>query len=338
MAVRGLGGWALALALCAGAARGQEPPRALRVDFLDERMPIPDSERFSESDYTESGVGLSFGVDRRLSYLAGDYEEAVARFEEALKRYRYKSEIWVYLARSYFHRRSPAEARAVLERAAEAMPDLRESFWDPLMRSLLDQIRARANALQVQLDYYAREPGDYLNLFRLYTFVEDYPRASRVVQTVERLAQHMRLLAEGASEGVRGAYVEQADHWQDLAGQLRGELGAAGHPDTAQAASPAPPEPDLLADLRRREQRVDFYGGTPQDYRQLYNGYRALGLEVGAARVLESLHSEVVRLGILVQTAADAAQEAEHEQERDQLQRVLDELRAAAAESTHVGP
>ena len=46
-------------------------PRGPRIDFLNERQRVPESERFVESDYIESGVGLRFGIDKRLSYFPG---------------------------------------------------------------------------------------------------------------------------------------------------------------------------------------------------------------------------------------------------------------------------
>ena len=64
-------------------AQGRRP----RLDFLNEKLPVPDSEKFVEAEYTESGVGLSYGVDKRLTYLAGQYEKATERFEEALKKF-----------------------------------------------------------------------------------------------------------------------------------------------------------------------------------------------------------------------------------------------------------
>lgn len=330
----------LTLALSAAAAGGQEGQHGARPDFLDERLAIPESERFNASEYTDSGVGLAFGVDRRLSYLAGNYNQAVLRFEEAIKRYRYKSEIWVYLARAYFHARSPSQARDALQRAAEAMPDLKDGLWDPLVQSLLDQIRLRARALQTQVDYYACEPGDYLNLFRLYTFVEDYQSAAGVVRGAERRATELRQLAEGASEPGRVTDLQGCSRWQELARQLRDELQAAGHPDTsAVAAPPQAATDDVREQARWLQLRIDFYSAGPQDYRRLVAAYRQLGEPQRADAALSALAYEVRRLGLLADTAADAADAAEKAQARDQLQAVLDELRTAApADTTRVAP
>ena len=110
--------------------------RCSRLDFLDERLPIPESKRFVESEYTNSRVGLSYGIDKQLSYLAVDYEAATTRFESAISKFKHKSEIWVCLSRAYFFKKEPDRAKEALLRAAAAMPDLRE-------------IRQTANKLQV---------------------------------------------------------------------------------------------------------------------------------------------------------------------------------------------
>jgi hypothetical protein len=51
------------------------------IDFLNDRLPIPESALFDEGSYIDSGVGLSFGVDKQLTYSAGQFEEAASRFE-----------------------------------------------------------------------------------------------------------------------------------------------------------------------------------------------------------------------------------------------------------------
>lgn len=104
------------------------------IDFLNDRLPIPESALFDEGSYIDSGVGLSFGVDKRLTYSAGQFEEAASRFEISVAGFSYKSDIWVYLARSYFYMNSPDRARVTLERAQEVMPDLRERLWHPRAR------------------------------------------------------------------------------------------------------------------------------------------------------------------------------------------------------------
>ena len=53
-------------------------------------------------------------VDHRLGKVVDgvDYEQAVERFTQAVGRFRYKAEIWVYLARAHFYTKSPSRARA----------------------------------------------------------------------------------------------------------------------------------------------------------------------------------------------------------------------------------
>jgi tetratricopeptide (TPR) repeat protein len=150
----------LAFALVASASTivgGEER----RLDYLNEAMRAPDSSKFREGDYINSGVGLSFGVDRRLSYFAGQYEEAAVRFEESVRAFRYKSEIWVFLSRAYFFMKEPEKAREAIQRAAAVMPDLNEKLWNPLLAGLLWEIRQRALALQIQIDFYSKEQGDF---------------------------------------------------------------------------------------------------------------------------------------------------------------------------------
>ncbi len=78
----------LLLAIASGA---QE--RVPGIEFVNERMRIPESDLFDEGAYIESGVGLSFGVDKRLTYLPGEYEEAAQRFVFGLLQFRYKAEV-----------------------------------------------------------------------------------------------------------------------------------------------------------------------------------------------------------------------------------------------------
>ena len=105
--------------------------------------------KFDEIEYVDSGVGLSYGVDKRLSYLSGNYDAAAERFEAAAAKFQYKSEIWVYLARAYFYRKEPDRAKEALVRAQAAMPDLQTQLWQPLIAGLMWEIRQRANKLQV---------------------------------------------------------------------------------------------------------------------------------------------------------------------------------------------
>ena len=141
-------------------------PRGPRIDFLNERLRIPESARFVEPDYIDSGVGLRFGIDKRLSYFPGQYEAAAQAFATSVQTYRYKADIWVYLARSYFYMRDPQRAKDILLQAVQTMPDLQERFWDPLLNSMLGEIRKRAVHLQTQVDFYTKSQGDFLTLFR----------------------------------------------------------------------------------------------------------------------------------------------------------------------------
>jgi tetratricopeptide (TPR) repeat protein len=120
--IRPLGIGFFILAVLGGTAAALLAQRSLAaVDFLDEKLKIPDSARFTEAEFTQSGVGLSFGVDKRLSYMIGRYDDAARRFEDSAARFPYKSEIWVFLARSYFHMKAPQKALAALDRAAAQM-------------------------------------------------------------------------------------------------------------------------------------------------------------------------------------------------------------------------
>jgi len=117
----------VALLLLVTAVGAQE--RVPGLEFLNERQRSPESELFDEGGYIESGVGLSFGVDKRLTYRPGEYEEASQRFELALRKFRYKTEIWIYLSRSYFYMKSPDAALDALMLAQGLMPDMSARLW-----------------------------------------------------------------------------------------------------------------------------------------------------------------------------------------------------------------
>jgi tetratricopeptide (TPR) repeat protein len=173
-------GVVLLLSLDTGWSQTRTAPR---LDFLNDRLPIADSDLFDESSYIESGVGLSFGVDKRLTYLAGEYQEAARQFEQGVSMFKYKAEIWVYLARAYFYMKAPDRARLALERAQVLMPDLTDRLWQPLVESLLAEIRKRANNQQIQVYFYSPGQEDFLSLFRLYLFLEDYNSATGVLKS-----------------------------------------------------------------------------------------------------------------------------------------------------------
>lgn len=320
-------------------------PQSAGIDFLDERLFIPESERFVEAEYLESGVGLTFGVDKRLSYLAGNYEEAVFRFEEALKRFKYKSEIWVYLARAYFYKKSPEEAKRTLERAAAVMPDLKEQFWDPLLNSLLDEIRKRANDLQIQVDYYSKDQGDFLALFRLYAFLEDYQSAAGVIRAAETRSRQMSRLATSlAGENQRRCW-QEAGQWRDLADQLRGELqssGAAVPVDTTAIPIEVLPavadqDSELLEQTWLLQLKVDFYSARPEDFRQLFANYLLLQKPDRATEILKAVEREIERIRFQLEIAPSRRQEGQYLAEIEALVKLRDELKRALAAKEGMG-
>jgi len=317
----------------AGGLEGQE--RSGGIDFLNERLPIPDSERFKEGDYIDSGVGLTFGVDRRLSYLAGNYEEAVERFEQSVSRFKYRSEIWVFLARAYFYMKSPEEARRTINRAAQVMPDLKERFWDPLMDSMLGEIRKRANNLQVQIDFYSKNQEDFLSLFRLYQFLDDEKGAIGVIHAAEAKANKMNELSGMVSAGSQRQYRKEVGKWLQLADQLRAELVAVGievpqAPEfSSQEGLPKAgggKDPVLLEATRILQLKVDFYLSVAQDYRDLFDNYLLLDMPKEAAGVVPALDREILRIQLEVDIAHNLTQEAKFSEQLEGLKKLRGEL------------
>ena len=330
----------LCLATVSTSASAQE--RRGSIDFLNERLRIPDSERFDEGDYIDSGVGLKFGVDKRLSYLSGNYEEAAERFEEALKGFRYKSEIWVYLARSYFYMKSPEKAKQTVEKAASIMPDLKERFWNPLLESMLGEIRKRVNNLQTQVDFYSKSQEDFFNLFRLFKFLEDYQGASGVIHAAEAKAARMNELATMVSGNSQRTYRQEARKWQDLAQELRGELQALGVevlPGTTQVEAPPLSEttgkdPELLEATRILYLKVYYYQSRSEDFRELFNNYLRLGMPERTREVVEALGQEIQRAKLQADIAPDVQKESEYLQKAAALEELQRELKAALPEGT----
>jgi|GEM_PF-735604 len=218
-------GVVLLLSLDTGWSQTRTAPR---LDFLNDRLPIADSDLFDESSYIESGVGLSFGVDKRLTYLAGEYQEAARQFEQGVSMFKYKAEIWVYLARAYFYMKAPDRARLALERAQVLMPDLTDRLWQPLVESLLAEIRKRANNQQIQVYFYSPGQEDFLSLFRLYLFLEDYNSATGVLKSAAGRDGKLREQATTVSGESRQMRLTEADKWWALSQQLRVELSALG--------------------------------------------------------------------------------------------------------------
>ena len=273
-------------------------------------------------------MGLSYGVDKRLSYYAGQYEEAVVRFEESIQRFRYKSEIWVYLARSYFYMKSPERARQTLQMAQEIMPDLADRLWQPLIGSLLDEIRSRAGQQQVQVDFYSPGQEDFLSLFRLYLFLEDQDRAAGVIRSAEARSLKMRGQATAVSGSSRKAYVKESDKWLTLANQLRAELSALGvevPQDSlivsmnAQGGGSA--EDDEAAEKQRVLQlRIDFYNAKATEFEELFGLYLEQGMQARAAAVLATLRHEIGREEMRASIAPTVVDEVEIQAKIEKLE------------------
>ena len=317
------------LAVLSGPAPGQEDGE--RLDYLSERLRTPESERYSEGAYIESGVGLTFGVDRRLSYYPGNYEEAAAQFEEAIRRFRYKAEIWVFLSRAYFYMKAPEKAREALERAAQLMPDLAERLWTPLIRGLEWEIRVRANAQQMQAGFYTADQGDFLSLFRLYRFLADTAGAAAVVRAADLRSVQMVERVRMVSAESRQAVARQAVHWGDLADSLRLELaGMGGHPPEAGASGPEA-EPaggvEEAERLRILQLKVDYYRAEPEDYRELFDGYLAAGRRADATAAIEAVEREILRLQVQASVAPNAQAEQEIADDTEALQGMQEEFR-----------
>ncbi|MDA0336024.1 MAG: hypothetical protein O2782_12725 [bacterium] len=295
------------------------------IEFLNERMRIPESELFDEGIYIESGVGLSFGVDKRLAYMPGEYEEAAQRFELSVRQFRYKAEVWVYLARAYFYMKSPDAARDALLRAEALMPDLRDHFWQPMLASLKSEIRQRALRQQAQIDFYSTGQDEVLSLFRLYLFLVDHDSARDLVVVAHGRARMMRENAQMVSGASRSAQAAEADRWQQLGERLADELQAAGIPVPPVAV--APPLPDIPGseDIEEQERvrvlqlRVDFYAATEADFEQLFQAYIAQTDTIRARAVIASLERHITDLGVQASVAPTLGDQADIEERIDAL-------------------
>ena len=305
-----------------------------RLDYLNEAMRVPNSSRFREGDYINSGVGLRFGVDRRLSYYAGQYEEAAVQFEESVQAFRYKSEIWVFLSRAYFFMKEPEKAREAIQRAAAIMPDLDEKLWDPLLEGLLWEIRQRALALQIQIDFYSKEQGDYLSLFRLYRFLEDFEGAGGVITAAEANANKMNELASMGSASSRRQHVAQSKKWQALADKLRGELKSLGHevPPRPPARQGSPvatmADPELEEKTRQLQLRIDFYQARHDEYTRLFGNYLKLDRPLRAEGVIEAVAREIIRVRMRAEIEPDFLEQAKLEDEILVLQEMQKTMRS----------
>ena len=320
----------------------QAPQLVEGIDFLNERLPLPETARYNEGDYIETGVGVSFGCDKLVSYHAGSYEEAAARFEESVQLFRYKSEIWVYLARSYFYMKSPDRARETLELAQEVMPDLAENLWQPLIASLLDEIQQLANQQQIQIDFYSPSQEEFLSLFRLYLFLKDHEAAAAVIRSAEGRSLKLRGQATAASGSGRKSYVNEATKWLALANQLRAELRGLGVevPSNSMLATlsvqdESSPGDDEDAEKQRVLQlKIDFYSASPGEFRELFELYLQGGMKERAAAVLESLQRDIGRERIRASIAPTVQDEVEILQKVEELEQLKKELEQSLGEGT----
>ena len=317
---------------CAVAAQARGP----HIDFLNERLKIPESQLFVESDYIESGVGLGFGIDKRLSYFPGQYQEAVQAFAESIQKYRYKADIWVFLARSYFYMREPQRAKDILLQAAATMPDLSERLWDPLLKSMLGEIRKRADNLQNQVDFYTKSQDDYHNLFRLYKFLQDHVSSIGVIHAAGAKAVWMRLGADMASAEKQRAYRAEASKWDSLALVMTGELEMMGvsvpprpvHELEVLALTEAGHDRQLIDDTQVLQMRVDYYESDPADFRQLFDNYLVLDMADRAHRVIAALDREILRVRFLADAATDFVQASQYLEEVSGLESIREKLKA----------
>ncbi len=317
----------LLLAIASGA---QE--RVPGIEFVNERMRIPESDLFDEGAYIESGVGLSFGVDKRLTYLPGEYEEAAQRFELGVRQFRYKAEVWVYLARAYFYTKSPDAARDALQRAEALMPDLSAKLWQPLIASLQWEIRKRALQQQAQIDFYSTGQEEVFSLFRLYLFLEDEDSATDLVAVAHERARMMLKRARMVSGTSRSAQVDEAERWNQLGESLLGELQIAGI-TVPTASVPAPlPEPVADEDISEQERvrvlqlRVDFYRAQQEDYLQLFQAYIDRADTMRARTVLASMGRHLADLSVRASVAPTLGEQADIEETMEEFKVLREDL------------
>lgn len=330
----------LSVLLAAGlvpAADAQE--RVPGIEFLNERLRIPESELFDEGAYIESGVGLSFGVDKRLTYLGGEYEEAAQRFELGVRQFRHKAEVWVFLSRAYFYMKEPDRARDALNRAEVLMPDLSLRLWQPMVASLLWEIRQRARRQQAQIDFYSTGQDEVLSLFRLYLFLNDEEGARDLISVANERARMMRESAQMVSGTSRQSQAKEAGRWDQLGADLTLELQAAGITVPAAppaAAVPEPPTIDIDEEERVRilQLRVDFYRVGQDDYRELFQVYLDRKDLIRARAVLASLARQMVDMGVRASVAPTLGEQADIEDDVAKLQALSEELASLLPEET----
>ena len=314
------------------------------IEFVNERLRIPESTRFDEGNYIESGVGLSFGVDKRLTYFVGEYEEAAQRFEISVRQFRYKAEIWVYLARAYFYTKSSDVARMptvavessaidALERAEVLMPDLAGTLWQPLLASLQWEIRRRVVQQQAQIDFYSTGREEVLTLFRLYLFLKDHSAASDLLAVSHERARMMHERAKMVSGASRSAQAAEGDRWDQLGDRLAGELRTAGIDVPPVSSSAPPPEPAVTENVDEQERirilqlRVDFYRAQQEDYLQLFQTYLDRADITRARSVLASLGRHIGDLDVLSSVAPTLRDQADIEEKIEEFKVLRNDLR-----------
>ena len=323
----------ISLGAAVGSVSAQE--RLHGISFMDERLFIPDSESFNDGSYISSGVGLKFGVDKGLAYLSGDYAGAVIAFEETTRTYRYKAEIWVYLARAYFYSESPELAKQTLERAAGMMPDLADRLWNPLISSLLSEIRQRANQEQIQVDFYSPDQQKILSLFRLYIFLEDTKAAKGVIDAAHQRATGMREHSTMVAGSSQATYIDQAEQWDMLAASLSSEMSLLGEPPPPAPPASVAPEPvpiDAAAEQaaereRLLQLRIDYYHASSSEYEELFDAYLLRGDTRRARIVAERARQEAASLGLVASVAVTIQDEEEIKQKAstmDSLNKAFD--------------
>lgn len=289
------------------------------VDFLDDRLVIPEAALYDSTQYQASGAAAGFAEAKR-QYDLGQYAQAAQLFAPVVGQYGQQSATWVYLARAQFHSQEFDAARQTLVRAAEMAPDLRERLWQPLGRGLVGEVRKRANQLQAQVDFYPQRQADFAPLFQLYGFLQDSTAARELVHSAGQRRAELYRQAEVASGSLRQSYLEAAGQWD----RLIASLGVA--PDSGASALGAATRADSLRTtglLRLLQLRVDYYLAKPGEYQQLFDLYLGLGRRAEAAAVVQALEREGQRLSLLAVVAPTAAEAGKY---RDQTA-ALDSLR-----------
>lgn len=294
------------------------------VDFLDDRLLIPEAALYDSSQYQASGVEAAFAEAKRQAYDLGQYPQAAQRLAPLVDLYPQKSALWVYLARSYFHSQDFESARQTLTRAAAVMPELGERLWQPLREGLLEEVRRLANQLQAQVDFYPQRQADFAPLLRLYRFLQDSTAAQALVRSAGQRRADLYRQAEVASGAQRLSYLAAAAQWDRLAGSLGAELDS---------TAVAPPGEVGIADslkqveiLRLLQLRVDYYVAKPQEYQQLFGEYLRLGRRTEAAAVVTALEREIQRLDLLETIAPNAVDGAKYRKESAVLSAMRQQL------------